>query len=1015
VGGEKAGTPCTADANCAGNTYACTSGACVGGPNDTGTCTVGTVAADCNSGVNGVCGTVVSGSVKGACVGGLKDGDLCLVANDCADTEDGDTVSITRSGSPAVSVTVGTDVGCFAGGICVSGDNAGGACTTGGDCTLANGTCDRHCINGDNDGTVCSSDSTCTNGGTCQTGATCSDGPHAGTSCTLVSGTECNAVPGTCTGLESDDWIHATFSGSTVSISADANTGGARTGNVKAFDKTIEVQQAGDTDAPTGVAVTLVENYGALCVGGPRNGLSCVKGVSSDCPGTLSHCDGGTWSVDTVNSPGNGDSAPSFSVAATGATEYCIINDNSDAEDACPGDWTAHNFASALSVSNWALTTGTTKRIKVWVRDDSGNVTAATPLVFSLDSTTPAIATAVNYTVASNSIKIGATGAADLSGVVRLKVARTIDTNAAPSSCSGGAFAEYGGLVAVEDPNLPAVQNGHSYQYCVCRIDRAGHVSAPKCTTTGSIPKTDTVAPTGTVAFSKAGYNAGNSSTAGFKVTASHDDKLVAADGLGMAIPDVCISSTALLADNNCPSTAGSGVIDNGWVSGMDSADAAEVVDLATLPGTPTKTLYYKFRDNATDGAGSPVSMPNISALGTATTLLDTTAPVSGAVTTTNLDAFDVRLTLAASNDGSGSGVASIAIRFSTSVPTSCSTGTGLGFCSGGTAGANTGAICDASADCTNSGTCNLAWPINTTTVLDNTPSAATGTRAYRVCATDAAGTQNTGVVSGVINLKGDSVAPVFPSGVVFTVAPTCDTAHGCYQKTVSGVVTKWNEARPSPVSAVKPEIKISSMTDAYLVSGSARAQVCFSTTSAISGCTTSDWIPVTGTPTGVAGTTQTLTNQIYTPVDALAVGSATRSYYLFVKDPFGNVSTAYKKIDVKVDTLAPTLGALTPSKPSSGTVKLTWAAASDGSAGVGVTTSAPYVLKFLKGTTSAAPTGALTCTSGGTAITLTTNTPTTATVTKSGLSNAMYYKFILCAKDFLGAQSSKVITYRIP
>jgi hypothetical protein len=1028
VGGDKAGQDCSSDSECAAETGDCTADKCVGGPWDTKACTSPT---DC-AGIGGVCGTATAGTCdaasaqpgasctadaqctggtcegegkQGTCADGLFAGESCSSGStECDGTDDGDSVTVSAAGTPAVDVDVNTDSSCLAGGFCENGPLAGEGCEATTDCHVAAGTCSKTCVGGFNGGALCTADADCQDGvddGTCtSTAFACNGGAAPGAVCTTLGAGDsacAGSTVGTCSGLEtSESWLHASFVNNVVSISADANTGEERIGTVMAFGKGISVTQSGGSAAaPTGGSLSIVESYSALCSAvGVNAGDPCNSSTAStDCPGSQATCSVGTkW----VN-PG-ADGKPSFDISASGATEYCMINDNDDIEDSCPGDvWNS----IVSRVNDWALAAGSPKVVKVWFRNADGAVSEMSKLVFSTDSAAPG-AGLLATTVASGSIKLAVNGAPDnASGVNRLRVARS---SSAISSCSGGTLVQWDGVTAIEDPNTPAVANGTTYHYCACRVDAAGNESAAACTSSGLTPKDDNYAPRVTsIAFGSALYNSTTASTASVTITGAADGKLTALGTDGANPPEICTSYTDFAGD----------------YSGCTWADATGSISAPLSTGTEgVRTLYWVLRDEATDGASN--SMPNYTT-GTATTRFDSVVPANGTVSAVFQNNFDAKLTIGGITDTGGSGVASLAIRYGSAAVADCSAGTGLGRCINST---NNGTVCDATTDCLGTDVakeCELDWPANTTSVIDITAPSTIATRYYRVCATDVAGNTNTGAAPAAgVALKGDTSAPTV--GTV-TVAPTCSSTTGCYAKVVSGVTYKFNKSRSATptgtstaLTGVRPPIQVT-LSDAWLVAGSARAKICFATTASISGCATSDWITVTGTPTGAGGTSaiQTISNQTYVPVRALAAGTATRSYYLFTQDPFGNKSTTYKKIDVKVDTNAPTLSTFTAAKSASGTVKLTWTKAADGSLGVGVTTATPFVVKFLKGTTTAAPTTTFNCTTGGTAITFT-QTPSTVTVTKSGLVNGSYYKFLICAKDFLGHQSAaKTVTYKIP
>jgi hypothetical protein len=254
-----------------------------------------------------------------------------------------------------------------------------------------------------------------------------------------------------------------TDSGS-VTWTAAANTGAARTGSLSLSGRTISALQAADA-APSG---TVSVNAGAT---GTRT--TAV-----------------TLTLDATDATG-------------GVSTMCVSNTSS-----CTA-WQA--YAASLS---WTLSsTAGTKTVYAWFRDSYSNTSGAKTDTITLDTTAPTNGT-VTATGSSGQAALSWTGFADSgAGIASYTVVKAASSTA-PSSCSGTSVWTGTDTTAT----VTGLSNGTTYAFRVCATDGAGNLSTGATTTV--VPAPEYTAPTGTIVIN-AGVGWTNSRTSSVTLSAS--------------------------------------------------------------------------------------------------------------------------------------------------------------------------------------------------------------------------------------------------------------------------------------------------------------------------------------------------------------------------------------------------------------------------------------------------------------------------------------------------------------
>jgi hypothetical protein len=867
-----------------------------------------------------------------------------------------------------VALTFDTDTDCGAGTVCVGGANDTEGCSLNSECPDWSGTCSGGsgvCSGGLTDGGTCTQQSDCA-GYVAQAGdCDLSGGPGTGVCVNGASGSciqasDCGVATGTCTGLLCVGGSNNNQS-CLDNSNCPASTGSScRGGGFVSYDQTTPtptwLTASGLNESTRSLTVSVSADTGAANTGGyvTAYGISVpVDQASGDtvAPTAVSLTIPSSAYVTVSGTKFIGRAAINLTVAGTDdmngghPTEMCIENDDDGSDTECGGTWEAY----ATTKTGWQLSPGEgDKVVRVWFRDSAGNVSdSADSATVRVDATAP-VPGSLTYTIDTTSgvvVNLKLTGASDSrasedSGLKQLYLVRSTSANA-PADCATSPT-----TIALTSATPAAAVGDTTFTGTI--VDPTGAydlVSYRVC----AVDQVGNVSPGSAVTNIKAKTDliapAGTLTLSSTGATAGYTKSLSTVNGAVVLSPtndtgvSICVSNSALSADSAC----------SAW-----TPVTASMANIVTPTGGPgSKVVYYKFKDSAKTppAPGTDAASPNISAVKSTTIYYDNVLPVAPtSVTATSQDAYDVLLSWPAFTDAN-SGMSTIAVRYlSGSVAPTCSTGTLLTTLTGAT-----------------------------TTTTDKSATAK-GTRSYILCGSDKAGNVSSVTKTGVVVTE--KAAPVL--GTV-TVLPTCSTTTQC---ALTGT-TKYTKDLTPPIQV--------SVTDANLSGG----KICFSISQLVSGCTTTDWLAITG----VSGTSSS--NQTYNPPRALAAGEAIRSYYVFVKDNIGNTS-AGRRIDVHVDTVGPVPGALTLASTVTGKVTAAWPVATD-PAGVGLSATATYTLRYNKGTTTALP-ATPTCTSG-TAVTIPTNTSSTlslGTAGKTGLSSGYYYVFALCAKDKLGTISVK-------
>ena len=219
----------------------------------------------------------------------------------------------------------------------------------------------------------------------------------------------------------------------TLSWSASANTGAARSANV----------------AVAGHAVTASQERRA-----PPSGTMVIAGGASGARST----------------------SVTLTLSSADAAEMCVSNTSSCAS------WEAYAASRA-----WILASGAgTKTVYVRFRDVYGNTSDPVTDTIALDATRP-VDGSVTATQLDGALTLAFSGFSDAgAGVESYTVVRALTT--APTSCSVGTLVGSTTSTSFTDSGLV---NGTTYAYRVCAVDGAGNVSTGATRTAIPAPETD--------------------------------------------------------------------------------------------------------------------------------------------------------------------------------------------------------------------------------------------------------------------------------------------------------------------------------------------------------------------------------------------------------------------------------------------------------------------------------------------------------------------------------------------
>jgi len=341
---------------------------------------------------------------------------------------------------------------------------------------------------------------------------------------------------------------------------------------------------------------------------------------------------------------------------ASGIASMCVSNTS-----------TCTAFEAFATTKTWKLAAGDgAKTVFVTLKDTAGNTTVMSDSIRS-DATTPT-GGSISASPGNGEVALRWTSAADSgSGVVGYKIVFAL--SAAPT-CTAGSVIYNGPDMSFTHTGL---MNGKVYAYRVCPVDAAGNVGIGATVTARPAP--EFTAPMGTVKI-----NGGAALTNSSAVTLT----LTASDPSGVA--SMCISNSATCA-NWVPFSA-----TKPWALGVSNGQVR---------------VSVWFRDNFENS--SPTA-------GSATIMVDTTAPTGGTFTAT-AGVGRVALVWTSPSDANGIDMYRVVYQTGANAPASCSTG-------------------------------NLAYSGAATNAM--LTGVARGKTSFRQCATDRAGNSNGGITRTV-------------------------------------------------------------------------------------------------------------------------------------------------------------------------------------------------------------------------------------------------------------------------
>lgn len=256
-------------------------------------------------------------------------------------------------------------------------------------------------------------------------------------------------------------------SSGTITYTAAANTGAARSGHLTISGRAITASQAADS-APTGT----------VSIAGGAAGTKTAS-VSL----TLSASD-----------------------STGGVSQMCISNSTS-----------CSSWLTYATSYTWTLGSGSgTKTVYVWFKDSYGNVSAANSDSIIVDTTKPTNGT-VSVAGTGGGATVSWTGFTDSgAGISSYTLVQASGTTAPTASCTGTATWTGSETSKV----LTGLTNGSTYTWRVCATDAAGNISTGSTASVTVAP--EYVAPTGTISLNS-GATYTNSKTVTATLSATDD------------------------------------------------------------------------------------------------------------------------------------------------------------------------------------------------------------------------------------------------------------------------------------------------------------------------------------------------------------------------------------------------------------------------------------------------------------------------------------------------------------
>ncbi len=790
-------------------------------------------------------------------------------------------------------------------------------------------------------------------------------------------------------------WLTTAGSSGTGSASvtwtAAANTGAARSGNLSLSGRTVPINQ--------------VANAGPI--------------------GTISIASGAT---------GTRSTAVTLSLAATdsdGVATMCISNSTT-----CTA-WEAYNTSKSWTLSSSG---SATKTVYVSFRDSYGNTGSTTTDTIVYDTTVPTNGS----TTASGSDSAAAvswTGFVDAgSGISSYKV--VYGTTAPAASCTNGTVGYTGSSTSA---SLTGLTNGSTYTVRVCAIDNAGNTSTGATTTVRPAPEYN--APTGSISL--AGGATWTKSRSVTATIAATDDTGVATmclststtcstfvayntsatvtlgstagtqtvyatfkDAYGTtatAVTDTIIYDATAPTNGTVTASASSGQVSLSWTGFADATSGIATYTLvqgtttaptscstgtvvysgsassATVTGLSNGSTYG-FRVCAVDNAGNTSTGATVTSRPAPEYNAPTgTITLAGGATWTNTRAISA--TLSATDD---TAVSTMCLSTSTTCSTFIAYNTTGSVTLGTTAGSQTvyATFKDSYGNTSSAVTDTISYDATAPTngALAAAPAAGQVTLSW-------SGFSDAG--SGIYAYKVVQATTTAPTScstgtVVYTGSATSTTVSGLSNGTTYGfrvcaVDTAGNTSTGASVTS-RPAPEYNAPTGTITLAGGAtwtKSRTVSATLSA-----TDD----TSVSTMCLSTTSTCSSFIaYNTTGSVTLGTTagSQTVYATFKDTYGNTSTAATDT-ISYDATAPTNGTITAT-PGSGQIALSWTASTDATSGL-----ASY--KVVYGTSSPAST----CSSGTVGY-----TGTGSSTTLSGLSAGVKIYYRVCALDVVGNTST--------
>jgi hypothetical protein len=384
-----------------------------------------------------------------------------------------------------------------------------------------------------------------------------------------------------------------------------------------------------------------VDNAGNTSTGATTPAVMAIPEVNKP-SGTVSINQGNYTNNSITQGNYTNKAAVTLNVTASDAyanvAAYCISNTNTCTTWSKPATPVT---PLSITAKPWTLAAGAdgNRTVNVWFKDVWGNVSAPASAAIMLDTRAPVNGALTPTQLAGNQIRLDWTGFSDpTSAITSYKLVRGATLPAA--SCTGTAIFT---PAATDTTYTDTGSQGSKYYYRLCAVDNAGNISTGATTpAVMAIPEVNK--PSGTVSITQGNYT--NKAAVTLNLTASDAYANVAA---------YCISNTNTCTTWSKPATP---------VTPL-SITAKPWTLAAGADGNRTVNVWFK------DVWG------NVSAPASAAIMLDTRAPVNGALTPTQLAGNQIRLDWAGFSDAT-SGITSYKLVRGATLPAASCTGTAI-------------------------------------------------------------------------------------------------------------------------------------------------------------------------------------------------------------------------------------------------------------------------------------------------------------------------------------------------